>query len=371
MGAQRKQMRVGAAISLAALAACGSSKGQAPPPVDGGSPGFHCQEIPTGGFPLDGGIIVTTVMSNIGISGASLAVDSQGDLFAADPAWEFVIELKPSGLAAYLWDANPNPEPDGWPDAGVIQLVDGPAGVAVEGNGAIVVTAYFSHQVFRIDSSGAVTGVAGNGKEGFQDGPASAAEFAGPNGVVVDAAGNAYVSDNGERLRKVDPDGNVTTVAGGATLGFADGPGTTAQFNGLENLAIGQQGLIYAADTFNNRIRVIDVNGNVTTFAGNGSAGYLDGPAASAEFNLPEGVALDQVGNVYVADTGNGRVRKIDTVGNVTTIAGNGAACATDGTGGPNGTATLAGPDDIAVMPNGDIYSCELSSPLQVIHFAQ
>ena len=352
----------GKILCLAAGFAACSTRQQGPPPQkDAGPIGFQCQIRPDGGFPLDGGIIVTTVNSSIWITGSSLAMDAQGDLYAANGVYWTLIVLRPSGAAEYLCDDEPpypgQPEPDGWPDAGVIPL-ESPMGVAVAGDGTLIVTDFDQDQIIKIDVSGAWSVLAGSGKAGYLDGPAAEAEFHSPTGVVVDDGGNAYVSDDGARIRKIDPQGNVTTFAGGATSGFADGQGANARFSGLTNLAIDQRGLIYGGDANNNRIRLIDMNANVTTLA------------PDAGFGLPSAAAPDNAGNVYVADTGNNRIAKIDPFGNVTTVAGDGTPCGTDGTGGPNGTAQLIGPDSLVVAPNGDIYASEIGSDLRLIHFA-
>ncbi len=144
-----------------------------------------------------------------------------------------------------------------------------------------------------------------------------------PFGVAVDNDGAVYVADAGEsnRIQKITPEGTVTTLAGGKE-GFADGTGSQASFHTPSSLAIDSAGNLYVADTGNNRIRKVTPEGVVSTIAGDGFAGYVDGPAAQAQFNGPIGVAVDSDGNVYVADTYNDRIRKIATDGQVTTMAG-------------------------------------------------
>ena len=154
-------------------------------------------------------------------------------------------------------------------------------------------------------------------------GDGSPTTLADPFGIAVDDEGVVYVADAGEsnRIQKIAPEGTVTTLAGGSE-GFADGAGTQASFHTPSSLAIDSAGNLYVADTGNNRIRKVTPEGIVSTVAGDGTAGYVDGPAAQAQFNGPIGVAVDLTGNLYVADTYNDRIRMISTDGHVITLAG-------------------------------------------------
>ncbi|HEX8954958.1 MAG TPA: hypothetical protein VF798_01715 [Burkholderiaceae bacterium] len=151
---------------------------------------------------------------------------------------------------------------------------------------------------------------AGDGRRGFSDGKGTVARFADPYGLASDAAGNFYVSDGGDNnlIRKIAPDGAVSTLAGGKE-GYADGKGHWAAFNTPSGLAIDAKGNLYVADTGNNAIRKIDPLGQVTTIAGDGQAGMRDGSAAQARFNGPLGLDIDKAGNIYVADTYNDAVK--------------------------------------------------------------
>ena len=166
-----------------------------------------------------------------------------------------------------------------------------------------------------------VTRIAGDGSPVLRDGKQSG--FSDPFGVAVAKDGTVYVADAGEsnRIRKIAPDGSVTTLAGGSE-GYADGVGPAASFNTPSGLALGPGGNLFVADTANNRIRKITPDGQVSTVAGDGSAGYVDGPAAKAQFNGPIGLAVSEGGDIYVADTYNDVIRMITTEGEVTTIAG-------------------------------------------------
>jgi sugar lactone lactonase YvrE len=175
-----------------------------------------------------------------------------------------------------------------------------------------------------------VTTIAGDGTPLVRDGKQSG--FSDPFGVAIAGDGTIYVADAGEsnRIRKISPDGNVTTLAGGSE-GFADGLGASAAFNTPSALALGPDGNLYVADTGNNRIRKITPAGVVSTVAGDGTAGYVDGPAAKAQFNGPIGLSVSGSGDIYVADTYNDVIRMISTEGEVTTIAGGGTPGFADG----------------------------------------
>lgn len=199
-----------------------------------------------------------------------------------------------------------------------------------------------------------VTTLAGDGSPRFRDAnPSTQAAFSDPFGVAITAEGTIYVADAGEsnRIRKITPDGTITTFAGGSE-GFSDGLTTAASFNTPSGLALDAHGNLFVADTGNNRIRKITPDGQVSTVAGDGTADYLDGPAAQARFNGPIGVAVDARGNVYVADTYNDRIRMISPDGQVSTVAGAGTPGYADGNA---GTALFDTPCGVAVLTNGSI----------------
>ena len=176
-------------------------------------------------------------------------------------------------------------------------------------------------------ASATVSIYAGAANPGFADGIATAARFRNLTGVAVGPNDVIYVADTGNHcIRRVATDGSVTTLAGGGTAGFADGSATTARFNSPQGVAVDAGGIVYVADTNNHRIRRIDSNGNVTTLAGNATPGLINGAGVSARFNAPRGLAADTLGNLYVADTGNHAVRLIDASGQVQTVAGDGTA---------------------------------------------
>jgi sugar lactone lactonase YvrE len=208
----------------------------------------------------------------------------------------------------------------------------------------------------------------GNGTYSGDNGPAIRASLNLPQGVAVDALGNIYIVDwNNNVIRKVNSRGIITTIAGNGTLGFSgDGnAATSAQLHHPHGVAVDGAGNLYIADTVNYRIRKVDANGIITTVAGNGTHQYSgdNGPAISAGFGQPEGVAVDAVGNLYIADMGSGRVRKVDTSGTITTVAGNGQCTITDsygncfsGDGGQAVNAELYSPWGITVDAAGNIF---------------
>src|ERR1051325_412915 len=169
------------------------------------------------------------------------------------------------------------------------------------------------------NTQGRVTTFAGTGAPGSADGPRAAASFADPFGVAVDRRGNVLVSDGAtNRIRLITPQGEVKTIAG-AGEGYNDGPALEAQFNTPSAIALDAAGNLIIADTSNNRIRKLSADyQTVTTIAGSGALGFKDGAAAEAQFDGPIGVAVDRQGNVFVADTYNDRIRKIAADGNVT-----------------------------------------------------
>ncbi|HET6978762.1 MAG TPA: RHS repeat-associated core domain-containing protein [Pyrinomonadaceae bacterium] len=182
-----------------------------------------------------------------------------------------------------------------------------------------------------------IVGLAGN--PGFADGVASQARFQNPTGIAVGPDDSIYVADSGNnriRLVRLQPDsfGNlqwiVSTLAGNGTYGFVDGPAATAQFRNPQGVAIDSSGAVFVADSANNRIRKIGTNGTVSTVAGDGTPGLVDGTGSQARFNSPRGIAVDIQGNIYVADTGNAAVRKIDLAGQVSTLAGDGTVGSSD-----------------------------------------
>lgn len=209
-----------------------------------------------------------------------------------------------------------------------------PMGVAVDSAGYVYVVDRHNNRICKISPAGKVVTLAGSGLKGNADGQGKNASFNLPYGIDLDATGNAYVADRyNNKIRKITPDGVVTTFAGSGAVGSADGVGTSATFFWPTGVAVDSAGNIIIADTYNNKIRKITPAGVVTTVAGNGGTGTRDGGANNANFNVPSGVEVDGIGNIWVADVNNNMIRKISTDSIVTTVAGNGERSFADGTG--------------------------------------
>ncbi|MFH7000470.1 MBG domain-containing protein [Flavobacterium sp. FlaQc-57] len=228
-----------------------------------------------------------------------------------------------------------------------------PRGVAVDPSGNVYVADTNNHKIRKITPAGVVTTLAGS-TQGFADGTGTQAQFYTPAGVAVDPSGNVYVADTGNnKIRKITPGGAVTTLAG-STQGVVDGTGTASQFSGPTGVAVDALGNVYVADQGNSKIRKITPGGEVTTLAGStGSViGFEDGTGSAARFKNPTGVAVDASGNVYVADTYNQKIRKITPAGVVSTLAGSTSGFA-DGTG---SAAKFFSPLGVAVDAFGNVY---------------
>jgi sugar lactone lactonase YvrE len=194
-----------------------------------------------------------------------------------------------------------------------------PFGVAVASDGSLLVAdGVFSHRIRRIAPDGTVSTLAGAGA-GMADGAGTSARFNTPSGIALDRQGHLYVADTANnRIRRVTPQGVVTTLAGQSDAGVRDGPVLDALFNGPIGVALDAAGRVFVADTYNDRIRII-ADGRVITLAG-AEPGFVDGPLADARFDTPSGIAVDPSGTVYVADTGNDAIREISTAGVVRTL---------------------------------------------------
>jgi len=230
-------------------------------------------------------------------------------------------------------------------------------GVAVDGAGNVYVADFTSNRIRELSASGLVSTLAGSGSWEYADGQGVSASFRNPYGLAVDDVGNVYVADNANnRIRVVSATGGVSTLTGTQNNGYAEGQGSAAQFSSPRAVAVDGAGNVYVADTDNHRIRVVNASGYVRTLAGSGVAEYADDQGTSASFKSPMGVAVDGAGNVYVADTGNMRIRVVNASGYVRTLAGNGVAAFADGQG---MSASFYSPNGVAVDGARNVYTAD------------
>lgn len=297
----------------------------------------------------------------------SIAVDGDGNVYVADQGNHTIRKIAPTGVVttlagvAGLFDSDDSVSGDGPGDAARFY---NPSGMAVDSDGNVYVADTNTSTIRKITPTGVVTTLAGTAHAiGSTDDAGPAARFNRPSGVVVDGDSNIYVADQqNHTIRKITSAGVVTTVAGTADMpGSADGMGTAARFNDPSAIALDGIGNVYVADQKNHTIRKIDMASDVTTLAGDvttlagmaGTPGSANGTGADARFNGPAGVAVDRTGNVYVADQENHTIRKITPTGEVTTLAGSpGMRGRADGLG---GRARFDGPSGVAIDGNGDL----------------
>ncbi len=207
--------------------------------------------------------------------------------------------------------------------------VSRPHALATDADGNIYITEPLDNRVRVLSPGGDLTVFAGTGIDGSggDGGLAAEASLSGPTGIAIDASGNVYIGErSGRRIRRVDTSGTISTIAGTGEEGSGGdgGPATSAQFTDILGLAVDDAGNLFVVDSRANRVRRIDASGVITTVAGTGEAGFDGdlGPAAQAKLCFPEGIAVDNQGRIFIADTYNGRIRRIGTGGTIATVAG-------------------------------------------------
>ena len=223
-----------------------------------------------------------------------------------------------------------------------------------------------NHCIRKITPEGIVSTYAGTGIAGYKDGAKEEAQFNSPTNLCVDDSGNVYVSDfENHCIRKITSIGKVITIAGSGVAGFLDGAASLAKFDFPRGICMDKKGNAYVGDSWNHRIRKIDPKGNVTTYAGGGNVmgdesvgSYVDAKDTAARFYTPCGLAIDKAGNIFVADAYNHRIRKISTDRMVTTVCGSGPTGKGKGgyADGDFANAIFNTPTEIAISPQGDIY---------------
>ena len=261
-----------------------------------------------------------------------VGLDSSGNLYVADSYNHCIRKITLVGDVTTFAGSTNSGYANG---TGSAARFNKPAGLAVDSANNLYVADEGNNCIRKITSAGVVTTLAGGSTNyGFADGTGNGASFAWPDGVALDSSGNLWVADTmNNRIRKVTSGGVVTTLAGTGTWGFVNGAGNVAQFKYPVALTLDSAGNIYVADERNNMIRKITPAGAVSTFAGSGTMAYADGTGLLASFDYPRGLAFDSAGNLFVADSGNSRLRKITPDAVVTTVAGNGYYGKTDGPG--------------------------------------
>ncbi len=229
-------------------------------------------------------------------------------------------------------------------------------GIVMDSRSNLYITHTLEHRILKIDSTGEVVVFAGSSR-GYQDGEGETAQFYQPHGLAIDEDDNLYIADtNNHRIRKIEPSGRVSTIAGSGIAGAIDGQGTSAQFNQPQGVAVDRDGNLYIADTLNHRIRKIDATGQVTTIAGS-QRGYLDGRGTDARFNFVFAIVISPQNVLYVADSNNNRIRAIDPMGQVTTVAGSGKAGTRDGRG---VLAEFNQPHGLAIDDDNNLYIVDM-----------
>ncbi len=364
------------------------------------------------GFSGDGGPATSAELfiSEPAVFPVGIAVDAAGDLFISDLENSRVREVTPGGTittvaslgatqpfgvavdpAGKIYVALSSYEQIGrFSPGGAVTVVAGSGTCCFSGDGGLATSAQMNYvssvtldnagnvyvtdtgvgndRVRRISPGGLITTVAGGDESHLGDGGLAVnANLKSPSGVAVDSAGNIYIADSDNyRVRKVSSTGIITTVAGNGTRGYSGdgGQATSAQLSPWD-VAVSPQGSLLITDLAGNAVRVVSASGIITTLAGNGTAGYSGdgGPASAAELNNPRGIALDSSGNMWIADGGNCRVRKVSTGGVISTVAGSPLGCFYQslGDGGPAIGAGVV-PFSVAVDAAGNLYIAEVAN---------
>jgi predicted outer membrane repeat protein len=331
------------------------------------------------GFKGDGGAATSALL----YVPYGVAVDGLGDVYIADSNNSVIRLVDAFGTISTEAGTGEHSGYGGDGGPAMSALLSSPYAVAVDGVGNVYIADYYNTRIRKVDPFGTITTVAGqctilffggcvgDGYAG-DGGPATSASLSRPSGVAVDGSGNLFIADTGNSvIRKVDSSGIITTFAGiGLSCCYAGdgGPATSALLNGPSGVAVDGNGNLYIADTSNNVIRKVDSSGTISTVAGQcgatkpsqlcTDAGYSGdgGPATNAFLNLPNAVAVDESGNLYIADTANEVIRKVDHSGTITTVAGTGSTANYGGDGGPATSAFLNSPTGVAVDGSGNLF---------------
>ena len=286
-----------------------------------------------------------------------ITIDPSGNVYVADSHNNLIRKITPAGEVTTLAGSGIPGSADGKSKEATFYY---PGGLFADNHGNIFAADTHNNLIRKITSDGTVTTVfiKSNGLSANRED--SLIRLDNPWGVASDMAGNLFITDrNNDLIRKISPQGKIITLAGSRKPGAEDGVGANASFYLPAGIALDSTGNLYISDSYNNRIRKITPEGKVTTLAGQKKKGDLDGIGATASFLHPEGIALDNHGDIVVADMGNNKIRKITPGGLVSTIAGSGLRGATDG---PDTTASFNRPYGIAVDRKGNIYVADFQN---------
>ena len=323
--------------------------------------------VGTSGYSGDNGPALSARLA----SPFDVAIDGSGNLLIADQNNHRIRKVTPTGvittvagvgIAGFSGDQGP---------ATSAQLRS-PRGIAVAGNGNLLIADSLNHRIRTVNTAGIISTVAGTGTFGNigDNGPAIGARLSSPNDVTADGSGNIYIADrDNSRIRKITPNGIITTVAGSLS-GFSgdNGFAVSARLSGPTAVAVDTNGDLLIADSFNSRIRKVTIAGIISTVAGNFGSGYNGDsrPATTALLSSPASVTLDSAGNLLIADRDNHRIRKITPAGVISTIAGTGVA-GSGGVLGPATAAQLSSPSSVVVDSRGIVYIADCSDRILVI----
>ena len=299
----------------------------------------------------DGGLAVHAKLS----WPRDVAVDADGNLFIADYGNHLIRKVDTSGIITTVAGTG-EPGSSGDDGPAVAARLHYPADVTVDAVGNLFIAEYNIYRIRRVDSSGIITTVAGTGEPGFSGdgGPAVEARLGRPRSVAVGADGNLFIAE-GVRIRRVDPSGTITTFAGRAARLGDIGPAVIVLLLSPLSVEVAADGNLYFVD--NQSILRVDPSGIISTVAGTGDWGFSGdgGPASEAQLAIPNDVAVDADGNLFIADRDNHRIRKVDSSGTISTVAGTGER-GFSGDGGPASEAQLIYPQGVAVDATGNFY---------------
>ncbi len=311
------------------------------------------------GYAGDGGQATIAELRNpLGV-----IVDTSGNLYIGDFANNVVRKVDVLGVITTIAGTGTGGYNGDNIQATAAQI-NGPGGLGLDSAGNVYISELYGYRIRKVDIiTGIITTVAGSGSGGGggDGGQATVAQISFATDVKFDKKGNFYIADESTgRVRKVDKSGIITTIAGNGSYGFYGdgGPATAAEMADPTGVAIDAKGNVYIGDQSNNRVRMVDTSGIITTIAGIGNPGFYGdgGPATAAELNHPEELAIDAAGNLYIDDEGTSAIRMIDPSGMISTVAGIGSSAGFFGDGGSAIAAELSGPQGVCVDKSGNIF---------------